>query len=279
MKTVTSISGGRSSAYMALHYPTDYYVFAVVLTDHQPSTPKDPGLLRECRSRIPHFTASHEADLTLLNVLRLEQEIGQEIKWVAAEYSLDQFILGATQNPGYRAGAVMLPNSRTRFCTVEQKLKPMFWHCFNNVYDGEPMLMNIGFRWDEPDRVDGWTCDKDKFDYPSSCIIKTRRQQYRNIEWRIGNFPLYQDRITRDQVNRFWVQKGWQFPEISNCRFCFHHRPIEQQRQAELEPANLQWWLDMERVTGNRFGKHSLQDIISQALLDVFDHKPCHCTD
>lgn len=32
LQTITSISGGKPSAYMALHYPTDLYVFACVLT-------------------------------------------------------------------------------------------------------------------------------------------------------------------------------------------------------------------------------------------------------
>jgi hypothetical protein len=73
MKTVTSVSGGKTSAMMALEFPTDHYIFAVVLTDHQPSAPKDKGLLREVQKRIPWFVASHEADLTLLNMLRLEQ--------------------------------------------------------------------------------------------------------------------------------------------------------------------------------------------------------------
>lgn len=61
MKTVTSVSGGKTSAMMALEFPTDHYIFAVVLTDHKLSAPKDKGLLRECQDRSimqTSFTAS-----------------------------------------------------------------------------------------------------------------------------------------------------------------------------------------------------------------------------
>lgn len=281
MKSITSLSGGKSSSMMALRFPTDHYVFAVVLTDQQASAPKDKGLLRECQNRIPHFVASHEADLTLLNMLKLEQEIGQKIDWVAAEYSLDRFILGQTNLPGYRSGKALLPNARTRFCTIEQKLKPIFWHCYLNYWDGDPFLMNIGFRWDEPGRVAGWTCENDKFKYPRFCGVgKSSKWKYNEIEWRITQFPLFTARIDRLQVYRFWQKKGWEFPEVSNCRFCFHHTDIQQQRQAELEPENLQWWLDMESKVGATFGKRPLNEILSQPLLDVYNSQPtCHCTD
>ena len=272
MKSITSVSGGKTSAMMALEFPTDHYIFAVVLTDHELSAPKDKGLLRECRDRIPWFVASHEADLTLINMLRLEQELGQRIDWVASEHTLDAII----------ERKKMLPNARHRFCTEESKLKPMFWHCYLNYFDGEtPLLMNIGFRWDEPERVEGWTCDKDKFKFPKSCSLTGRKQQQHSlVEWRVTQFPMYQQGISRLDVAKYWLEKGWQFPEISNCRFCFHHRDIEQQRQAELEPENLQWWLEQEEKTGHTFGKRPLKDILAQPLLDVFgDREPCHCTD
>lgn len=298
MKTVTSVSGGKTSAMMALEFPTDHYIFAVVLTDHKPSAPKDKGLLRECQNRIPWFVASHEADLTLLNMLRLEQELGKRIDWVASEYTLDQV----------NTKKKMLPNAMHRFCTEETKLKPMFQYSFNNYLNAfracdiktkqeilileEPLLMNIGFRWDEPKRVEGWTCDKEKFKFPrkawtglsengKSCSLFFRkRQQYDEMEWRISRFPMYEHGISKLDVAKYWMEKGWQFPEISNCRFCFHHRDIEQQRQAELETENLQWWLEQEEKTGHSFGKRPLKQILAQPLLDVYgDREPCHCTD
>jgi hypothetical protein len=91
--------------------------------------------------------------------------------------------------------------------------------------------------------------------------------------------PLGMGSIKKLDVAKYWLEKGWVFPDISNCRFCFHHRDIEQQRQAELEPDNLKWWLEMEEKVGNTFGDRPLKQILQQPLLDVYDHNPCHCTD
>ena len=282
MKSVTSVSGGKTSAYMALHYPTDYYIFAVVLTDHQPSAPKDLGLLRECQARIPGFVATHEADQTLVNVLRLEQELGQPIQWVAAEYSLDRFVAKQTDLPGYRPGCrSILPNKRLRFCTVEQKIMPIFWHLWRFWWDGDPLLMHIGFRWDEPRRVEGWNCDNDTVRVPVACgLTPSKRWRYMPVEWRVPQFPLYQDRVTHAMIRQFWQRKGWVFPEISNCRFCFHHTAIQLQRQATLEPDNLDWWLQQESRTGATFGDQPLAEILRQPVLPVFDDKAfCFCGD
>lgn len=111
------MSGGKTSAMMAVEYPTDHYVFAVVLTDQKEAAPKDIGLLRECQSRIPYFKASRELDQTLINILKLEQLIGQKIDWVAAPFTFDELILQKTDYPGFRSKSPMLPNHRKRFCT------------------------------------------------------------------------------------------------------------------------------------------------------------------
>lgn len=209
MKTITSVSGGKTSAMMAVEFPTDHYVFAVVLTSQKAAEPKDKGLLRECQDRIPWFEASRELDQTLANVLRLEQLIGKGIDWVAAPFTFDQLILQRTDYPGFRNNHPMLPNSRARFCTEQLKIMPIFWHCFLNYYEGTPMMMNIGFRWDELRRVESWNCSKDKIRYPSSCSLLGRRQwQYLDVEWRISHFPLYEQRIDKFEVAKYWEARG-----------------------------------------------------------------------
>lgn len=280
MRSITSISGGKTSAMMAIKFPTDHHVFAVVLTRDSNAIPKDKGLLRECQNRIPWFEASRELDQTLLNMLRLEQELGSRIDWVASEFTFEDFIQNRTIYPGFRTGSFRLPNKTTRFCTEQLKLNPIFWHCHNN-YGNDLILMNIGFRWDEPKRVENWTCDNDKFKYPASCSISgSKKWSYDKKEWRISQFPMYENRIDKIDVARFWLEKGWVFPEISNCDFCFHHRDIQQQRQYDLYPDRAQWWIDLES-SGHTFGERPLKNILAQPLLNVFDGDAnlCHCTD
>ena len=144
------------------------------------------------------------------------------------------------------------------------------------------LLMNIGFRWDEPRRVENWNCDNDKVKAPVACgLTPDKRWQYTTVEWRVPQFPLYNDRITHANIRQFWNRKGWVFPEISNCRFCFHHTAVQLQRQAVLEPENLQWWLAQEERVGASFGTRPLAEILRQPVLDVFDdnRQSCFCGD
>lgn len=279
LKTVTSVSGGKTSAYMALHYPTDFYIFACVLTNHEPSISTDKGLTRECTRRIPHFVASHEDDRTLRIVLQLEQELGREIKWVAADFSLEDYVKGTTDLPGYRTNSTRLFNSLKRFCTVEQKIKPIIEHCYSFVDAKNPVIMNLGFRYDEPKRVEQWKCKNDKTKLALSCPVEKGNWRYLEYEWRISDFPLYRDRVTHESVRSFWLNKGWEFPEISNCRFCPFHTDTQLQRQSNHHPGNLGWWLDLEKTSaGHTFGKRPLLDRLNQPLLNVYE-SPCHCTD
>jgi hypothetical protein len=263
-QTVSSISGGRTSAYMALHYPTDINLFAVVLTDDPFAVPKDKGLIREMQNRIPHFVASRELDNTLKSVLLLEQKLGKEIKFVASNKTFDQII------DSYPA----LPNRRTRFCTVEMKLKPIFEYCYFNLLNPvlnsdnslsirTPVEMNIGFRFDESQRVFknlgakysketkglDWSnsggCEPIEFSH--RCDIegrfKGKHRWLKSADWRFKQFPLYTDRIVKQDILDYWQKHPeFCFPEISNCDYCFFHRAEELEKQFKENPARFFWW-------------------------------------
>jgi hypothetical protein len=80
VKTINSVSGGKTSAYMYLNYPTDYSIFACVLSNHPTNKPSDIGVLRECQNRVPWFEGSMELEQTLKAILEVEQLGGKEIK-------------------------------------------------------------------------------------------------------------------------------------------------------------------------------------------------------
>ncbi len=92
-------------------------------------------------------------------------------------------------------------------------------------------------------------------------------------------FPLFENGITKSHVNDFWKQKGWVFPEVSNCRFCFHHTYAELRYQAEVEPENLQWWLDMEKKVGRTFARKSLDSKLKNRGKEDSTSSGCLCTD
>lgn len=64
--SVTSLSGGKTSSYMALHYPTDYNVFALVTIEAPSCSPKDKELVKWVSDKIgKDFIATAEDDKTL----------------------------------------------------------------------------------------------------------------------------------------------------------------------------------------------------------------------
>jgi hypothetical protein len=52
MKTVNSISGGKTSSYLAKHYPADYNLFALVRIEDVKCSPKDKKLVQLVSDKI-----------------------------------------------------------------------------------------------------------------------------------------------------------------------------------------------------------------------------------
>ena len=85
MKTVNSLSGGKSSAYIAANYPADYNVFALVRTTDKNCMYPDKKLRQIVSDKIgAEFIGTLEQDNIIQIMLDLEQFIGKE----KAEYYL-----------------------------------------------------------------------------------------------------------------------------------------------------------------------------------------------
>ena len=85
MKTVNSISGGKTSAYIAVHYPADYEVFSLVCIDDKNCKPKDTLIntyvnlkLEKFAPEYGEFIATAEDDKTLYAMMDLEQILGRD---------------------------------------------------------------------------------------------------------------------------------------------------------------------------------------------------------
>ena len=116
MKTMNSLSGGKTSSYVAVKYPADYNVFALVTTRDNDCKFPDKKLRQKVSDKIgKEFIGTLEEDMIVHTMFDLEQYIGKEISWVAGE-SFDDLIINRNQ---------YLPNVTQRFCTTELKLKPV----------------------------------------------------------------------------------------------------------------------------------------------------------
>ena len=63
MVSVNSLFGGKTSSYMAAHYPADYNVFALVTIEDIAASPKDKFLIKKVSDKIgKEFIATAEID-------------------------------------------------------------------------------------------------------------------------------------------------------------------------------------------------------------------------
>lgn len=257
MQTVTSISGGQSSAYVAANYPSDYFVFALVCIEDTNCTPKDKKLVQMVSDRIgKEFIATAEDDTILHTILDLEQYLGKEINWLTG-HTFDY----VTKNLGG-----WLPNKLHRYCTVEMKLRPIFrwWH----AEIGEPVKMQIGFRHGEDRRVknmekrlndNGLLQFKDVVGQHAN-----GRNKWAEIAWQKPTFPMVQDGVRRDQVVQFWKDKPVRFAERNNCVGCFHRNPMLLKMMFDKHPNKMEWFASQERGREKGFWAEVRYDEIKQ---------------
>jgi hypothetical protein len=245
MKTVTSISGGKSSGFLARHYKCDYLIFALVCIDDKDCSPKDPYVIdyvnRKLEKTIPEygeFIATAEDDDTLVAMMELEQLLGKEITWTRG-ISYDKLLDGRQTR---------LPSWARRYCTEYLKMIPIFYWWMNEV--GEKVNMNIGFRFDEFDRVEDFFNKNDKrgFSIPVTCRTKgQRKQRHEFFDWRKVRLPLVSDGITQEKVIDWAKSTGINFPEESNCVGCFDKKFPNLAVMANKNPAKMRWFARQEQ--------------------------------
>lgn len=230
MIKVNSLSGGKTSSYMAVHYPADYNIFSLVTIESEKCKPKDDSLVKYVSNKIGmDFIATAEDDATLYAMRDLEQIIGTEIIWVTGK-SFDEVI---------KIKGNYIPGKLSRYCTTEMKVKPIFEWWQKNL--GEKIKMGIGYRYDEIER-------KERFKTSFKGIDGKRktRNRWKEFEWREGWFPLIDDKIFHHTIVKWAINSGINFPADSNCVGCFH-KPIQQLRKNyDDNPDKMDWFEQKE---------------------------------
>ena len=266
MKTVNSLSGGKTSSYLAAHYPADYNVFSVVCIDDVKCAPKDKALIDYVNQKLSkyalefgEFIATAEDDKTLIAMMHLEQYLGQEIIWVRGK-SFDEIITTPTIFGGGKNGPGRLPSWARRYCTSIMKLLAIFEWWFHNVY--EKVDMRLGFRFDEFKRMERFfnNSNPSEMTIPVGCSTRgSRLQQKETFKWRYCSFPLIQNSVNKIIVDNwasdliipatlFSPEIKIEFPAISNCVGCFHKKPETLAVEWEINPNKMQWFADKELI-------------------------------
>ena len=151
----------------------------------------------------------------------------------------------------------VIPNMMKRFCTVNLKinvakryLRSIGIRTFENY---------IGFRYDEPNRV-----------------IK-RKEKFKKV---FTKFPLYDQKITKEQINTYWESKPYnlEIPGIlGNCTLCFMKGQNAIMAILRSFPELAEPWINDEKQAEERSkiegkkngsGRKYFKDTTIQSLLD-----------
>lgn len=243
MKTVNSLSGGKTSSYIAANYPADYNVFSLVRTDDKKCMFPDAKIRQQVSDRLgTEFIGTLEDDTIIYTMLDLEQFIGSKIDWVTGK-TFDKVI--------DRNGKKYLPNATIRFCTTEMKLKPIFNWWQNKI--NEVVKMRIGFRANEQSRAKTMLNKTNKNGFlEMKTIVGKRKTQnkWADIEWQKPVFPLIKDNIYKDQVEEYWKDKNVKFAYMNNCVGCFHRNEVLLKLMSDKHPNKFNWFIEAEQETG-----------------------------
>lgn len=259
MKTVNSISGGKTSAYIAKHYPADINIFSLVRiedTDNLWMKGKDEKTRQLISDRLQtEFIGTAEMDEIIYTILDLEQFIGQEIKMITG----DTFEEVIKRNYNY------LPNKMTRYCTVEMKLKPIFNYLYKNTE--MPVEMRIGFRPNEIKRAESVLAraDENGIEHFETIIGKRKSQnKWGKVPYRKVTFPLIENNISKDTIYNYWNDKPVRFAYRNNCVGCVNRQPLMISHMASKDIDKVKWFEKQEIKTGNRF----LSDVSFSQILN-----------
>lgn len=244
MKTVNSISGGKTSAYIAKHYPADYNVFSLVTTNDKNCLYPDAKVRQIVSDKIgKEFIGTLEDDIIINTILDLEQFIGSKIDWVSGK-TFEEVLNSAG----------CLPDPLRRYCTTQLKLEPMFewWRKEINI----PCEFRLGFRANETNRAVRTTSkvNDNGFLEIKAIVGKSEngRNKWKNIEWQKPVYPLIEDNIYKDTIELFWKDKPVRFAWMNNCVGCFHKNPVLIRKMWDKHENKIEWFANKERIKHNK---------------------------
>jgi hypothetical protein len=243
MKTVNSLSGGKTSSYIAANYPADYDVFSLVRTSDKNCLYPDKKLRQVVSDKIgTEFIGTLEDDVIIHTMLDLEQFIGREITWVTGK-TFDEIIV--------RGDKKYLPNVTQRFCTTQMKLDPIFKWWQKEIC--KPIETRIGYRANEHNRAKTMLSklNKDGLSTYKTIVGKRgTRNKWAEIGWQRPMFPLIKDNIYKDQVEKYWKDKNVRFAYMNNCIGCFHRNAALLKLMSSKHPNKFNWFIEAEQDTG-----------------------------
>tara|TARA_R110000772_G_scaffold79545_1_gene170026 strand:+ start:201 stop:1043 length:843 start_codon:yes stop_codon:yes gene_type:complete len=267
MKTVNSLSGGKTSSYIAANYPADYDVFSLVRVEDVKCKFPDEKLRKEVEDRIQApFIGTAEDDTIIHTMLDLEQYIGRPITWVTGK----TFEKTIDNHSGF------LPNKVARYCTTDMKTIPIAEWRYKNI--DEDVTMRFGYRANEQGRAKRMMEKLNDNGMTEVKIVvgksKTGNQnKWKSIEYCKPEFPLITDHLFKDTIEEYWKDKEVRFAYMNNCVGCWWRSPLLLKKMHEKHPNKMQWFADIEEEAAGTFRSDvKYADIIKwKPQIELFD--------
>lgn len=268
MKTVNSLSGGKTSSYIAKHYPADYNVFALVTTSDTNCIFPDQKIRQIVSDRIGReFIGTLEEDAIIYTMLDLEQFIGKEINWITGD-TFDDVIITTKKNTKY------LPNKVARYCTTQLKTVPILKWVKKNI--DSDIYMRFGYRANETNRAKKMLSKTDADGFTSVKATFDKDKNGRNI-WNVykyckPQFPLIEDNIYKDHIEKYWKDKPVRFAYLNNCVGCYWRSPLLLKKMYNKHPNKMQWFADQETKNSTWRSDVRYEDVIKwKTQLELFE--------
>jgi len=269
MTTVNSISGGKTSSYLAVNYPADINIFSLVRVERKANLwmkGKDEKTRQLISDKIgKEFIGTVEMDDIIYTILDLEQVLGKEITWVSGD-TFEQVI---KKRKGY------LPNMMSRFCTTDMKIIPIFNWLQKNT--DLPVEMRIGYRYEKREVLRSKNmlerADEKGIEHFKTIIGKSKngnQNKWGEVPYRKAKFPLIDDLITKDKITNFWNEWNTlsknkvRFAYRNNCVGCVNRQPLFLSHMANKDEESFNWFIEQENKTGNQFNKETSYDRIKR---------------
>lgn len=272
MKTINSLSGGKTSSYIAANYPADYDVFSLVRVEDTNCKFKDEKVRQLVEDRIQApFIGTAEMDAIVYTMLDLEQYIGRPITWITGP-TFEQVI---KNKGGY------LPNKITRYCTTELKTIPIAEWRYKNIEGAA--AMRFGYRANEKGRAsrmlektnaNGMTEVKIKVGK-----LKDGRNKWKAIEYCKPEFPLIEANLFKDSIEQYWLGKEVRFAYMNNCVGCWWRSPLLLKKMHQKDPNKIELFADLEKEYGNTFRSDvTYSEVIKwKPQIELFDEEFNEC--
>lgn len=277
MITVNSLSGGKTSSYIAANYSADFDVFALVRIEDEKCKFPDAKIRQEVEDRIQApFIATAEDDMIIYTILDLEQYIGRKITWLTGKTFEDTVKSYKMKNGGY-----YLPNKVTRYCTTDMKTKPIAEWRHNNI--SEDVEMRFGYRANEVGRANRMMEKVNSNGMTEVKIVVGKHDngnnKWKTIEYCKPSFPLIEDNIYRDNIESYWKDEPVRFAYMNNCIGCWWRSPLLLKKMADKHPDKMQWFSDLEEEAGSTFRSDvKYSEIVKwKSQIELFDEEFNDC--